>query len=199
MVWPWLGRSGPRPPFASATLGLRFCLCQRTILLRGGLELTTWASVRGSWSGLFRVGPWPPRQATSRQRRSDAATARRAGRRPSRPAAGQRWRCGTAYYPGRRAPARAAAVAPVGAAMPPSAMPPSAPVEQSARLAGMPVRRRSAARLPSRVPPRARRPRREAARLEAAQRADRGRERPAAQLSAACRWRAGCALGGSPA
>ena len=89
----WCGRGwvapGPVPPsHASATLGLRFCWCRRTVLLRGGLELTTWASVRGSWSGLFRVGPWPPRQATSRQRRSNAATARRAGRRPSRPAAG---------------------------------------------------------------------------------------------------------------
>ena len=102
VVWPWLGRSGPRPPFASATLGLRFCWCRRTVLLRGGLELTTWASVRGSWSGLFRVGPWPPRQATSRQRRSDAATARRAGRRPSRPAAGPADRQAKGPPPGRR-------------------------------------------------------------------------------------------------
>ena len=72
----WCGRGwvapGPVPPFASATLGLRFCWCRRTVLLRGGLQLTTWASVRGSWSGLFRVGPWPPRQATSRQIRPPA-------------------------------------------------------------------------------------------------------------------------------
>ena len=87
VVWPWLGRSGPRPPFASAALGLRFCWCRRTVLLRGGLELTTRVLVRAFPGGAVAAAPGHQQTAQIRRRHGTPGrpTPEPPGRRPGRP------------------------------------------------------------------------------------------------------------------